>query len=339
MALDADLQSFHAEEVSSVSTNGGRISDNLITSGVVNNVWPNVLKAERTAGSRLARKIFDKLNDDSNDPLSAAQFLMDIPTAGEDWVVMSIGTATDTEASLSASARKYGVAYLTTDVAAGAGSCVVTVPDASLTTGNDQIFFDTDTIRLTTKPNPASATGLTEDIVIDGAPSVSGTDITITFATNTVNAYTVADGGRVSSVYDHASDIVASVDSPTVTSSAGTFDNSSYPIVGHNQATIDTVITLTFTDANNFTAASPQITGLASGNITTDYEPSNATWTNPYITIEFEAWGGTWAAGDTLVITTHSATVARWEERIVPAACASLANNKAVSAWNGESAA
>lgn len=338
MALDADLQTFKSAVVSNDNTNGGVLSINQVISGVAQNVFPNVLKAERTAGSTKYRKLFNKLNDDSNDALSGVQLYLDLPTPADDWITMFIGTAIDTQADIVGTERKYGAAYIKNDVTAGLSTVTVTVDNVSLTTGNDKVFADGDSIRITDKENPDSVSGNEEFLVIDGEPTVSSNDVTITTLTPFANSYTVVNSSRVSSVYDAPGDILAEVGILDITSTAGTYDDTTYLLVPNNQGTIDTTITLEFTDAANFTATSPDITGLPAGSTSVDYAPVNSDWTKVYCTMLATGWGGTFIAGDTVEIPLTSATIPFWEKRVVPALAAPLSNNRTVSAWNGESA-
>lgn len=339
MATDSDLQTYKSRVVAEDNTNGGRLSDNVVTSGLLNNVWPNVTKAKRDAGDTAYRKLFDKFNTNDNAALSGAELLLDLPTSGDDWVVMFLGTPTDTQADIIGSERKYGVAFISEDVVAATQTIKVTVDDTSLTTGNDQIFQVGDKIRPTSKPNPSSGTGLSEDLTI-ATISVADPVITITTVEVIQNSYAVADNSRVSSIYEVPSNIQAQATSVTVTSAGGTYDDTGYPILMNNQGAIDATFTLLFSDANNFTVTcdDPAVTGLASGSITADYAPQNAAWSNMYFKLQYLGLGGTFATGDTIEITTKSASIQRWEKKVTPAGCAPLANNKIVSAWNGETA-
>ncbi|MCK4815584.1 hypothetical protein KA005_07435, partial [bacterium] len=154
--LQTDLQYFHAEERSEAATNGGKISNDLITTGVLNNVWPNVSKAQRDAGHILHRKLFFKVNDDTDGTLTAPQVFIDLTTEGGDRIIAFVATSTDTQADITGSERKYGAAPLDADLAAASGPVTfdVVVEDISLATGTDAIFKVSDKIRLTDKVNP-----------------------------------------------------------------------------------------------------------------------------------------------------------------------------------------
>lgn len=335
--LQSDLQYFHAGERSANPTNGGKISNNLITTGVINNVWPNVSKAERDAGSTLHRKLFFKVNDDSDGTLSAPQLLIDLMTSGGDHIIAFAGTYTDTQADITGSERKYGAAPIKTDIAAASGPVTfdVVVEDVSLATGTDAIFKVSDKVRLTDKITPTAVSGNEETLTVTTVTNVD-TTVTITVSEDVANTYTVASGARVMSLWEPG-DIKTSYSDFTVTSTAGTYNDSSYPVILDNIGTYADDVTLTFTSATNFTATSANGYTYGSGNITTDFAPINADNTKPYFTLEALGFGGTFVSGDTITFTVVPAYVAQWFKRVVPTATGSLAGNYVRSAAIGES--
>ncbi len=336
--LDTDIKTYHSAEVSALVTNGGRMSVNQVTSGVVNNVWPHVPRAERLAGAILHRKLFDKAADDTDGTLLAAQKWIDRPTLGEDLIVAFAATQTDTQADITGNERKYGAAYIKTDIAAGVSTFVVTVEAAALASGTDAIFQDGDPIRLTDKLTPDAVAGNEEFLTISGVPTVVGLDVTITVAEVIANAYAVIDEARVMSIMDKG-DIACSVDTFVVTSAGdGAYDDTTYPVTCDNIGTVEDAITLEFTDATHFTVTGSSGIGYGSGDTATDFIPSNPDFTKPYFTLEFAGFSGVFAAGDTITWNIHPAAFAYWLRRTVPAGCASLANNKLTAVTAGESA-
>jgi len=341
--LNTDLKIYLPETVNDLATNGGRMSTNLVVSGVVQNVWPHVPRAERTSGSKKYRKLFCKVADDADGTLIAPQYWLDDVTAGDDWFTMFAGTMTDMLAAVTGwetgadTKRKYGVARLKTDAAAGSSTIVLQLESATLGTGSDIIAVAGDTIRITDKLDPTAVTG-NEEFLIISSVSVVDTEMTIVTTTALVNTYTTLALSRVSTVYEPG-DVAASSGVPVVTSAAGTVDNASYPPLLDNIGTIEQTVTLTFADASNFTAIS-DVAGvtLTSGNITTLYAPSNPGFTKPYFQLEVGFFGGTFTAGDTVVIAFHPAAIAVWEKRVVPAGAASQSNNKITLVMAGESA-
>lgn len=322
-----ELKFFHSEERSALSTNGGRLSTTEIISGALNNVWPHVLRAERTAGSTLYRKVALKVHQDGNGSLASTEFVLDGPTLGDDRIIMFAATATDTQAAITGSERIYCAGGLASPINAGSQTIVFAVKDAADAAGV-QVGDD---IRLTDKLTPASTTGNVEYHTV-ATKSVSGLNVTVTtedLITNAYAAWSSGSGGKVG-VIRAAGATIASHGTIVKTSTAGTFDNTTYPILFNNMGADEHTITLTFTDATHFTAASDRFGALATGIITSDYAPLHPTWSKPLLTIELEAWGGTWAGGDTLVIPLHACAAYNWEKRIVPAGCNPLSNNRVI---------
>jgi len=337
--IDSDLKFYLPTTVNDTTTNGGRMTATAVTSGVVQNVWPHVPKAERTNGSTKYRKLFAKVADDDDGTLISPQYWLDDVTAGDDWFCFFAGTFTDTQADIGGTERKYGVAPVTTNVTASSSTIVCTVEDSTLATGNDAIFADGDTVRLTDKVNPDDVSGNEEFLTISGAPSVSGSVITITVSETIANSYDTADSPRVMSIYE-PSDIECSSDSPVVTTAGdGDVDDNTYPPVLDNIGTIEQIITITFSDATNFTAVS-NVAGVAlsSGSKGTEWSPTNSDFSKPYITLNANFFTGTWASGDTCVIHTYPAAVPLWEKRVVPAGASPQTNNKITLVTAGEAA-
>lgn len=341
--LDSDIKSYHAAEVSSALTNGGRMSANQIISGVENNVFPHVSRAERLAGSVLHRKIFTKAADDTDGTMLNTWVWAERYLDAADWHVMFLGTQTDTQADITGSERKYGFAFLKNAITAGASTFTVTVHDASLASGTDAIFQNGDKVRLSDMATP-TGTGNEEFLTISGTPTVANTvEVTITVAETIANSYAafVATGpsGAFVVSYIVQGDIACSVANFTVTSAgSGAYDSGSYPVVTDNIGTVEDSVTVSFTDATHFTVTGSSGINYGSGVIGTDFSPTNADFTKPYFTLETAGFSGTWAWGDTITFDTHPAAFAKWLRRTVPASCPSLANNKVTPTIAAESA-
>lgn len=342
--LASELLLKKSKTVDETTNNGGLMDNNSsISSGVVNNVWPSVFKAERLAGSTKYRKVFLKVANDNDEVFYAPQFWLDIVTPGDDWVLFFPGTQTDTQADITGDEDCYGCASLKTNVSAGAGSIVIVLENSTLGTGEaDEIFRDGDTIRITNKDTPSSVTGTEEIHVIDGAPVLVDDELTITLTGTLANDYNTDDntyGTRVMSVYEPG-DIETSYTGFTVTTAGdGDYDDTTYPVILDNIGTINQTVTLTFTDATNFTVASnvPGIT-LSGGSTSSDYAPTNPDVSKPYFTLDKDGFSGTWANGDTLVFSTVPASVPIWQKRVIPAGASSLTGNKTTIVFSGESA-
>ena len=333
--LAAELKFYHALEVSTAGTNGGRMSANEIISGVVNNVWPHVLQAERTAGSTTWRKIFAKNSNDNDETFLSADLFNDKPTAAGDYIVLFAGTQTDTQTDVSGgSPRLYGGAALKSDVSSGGSTVVVDVEDAAQT----GMFQNGDKIRLSDMADPLAGTGNEELLTISGAPTVSGTEVTITVAETIANAYTVAGGGHVSSLY-HVGDVKCAFDNWAETcAGSGTYDEAANPPIMDNIGTAYQTWTLTFTDATHYTVSGDTVGSVGSGDTSTDFAPVNSDFSKPWFKLEAAGFAGTWAGSDTIVFKTHPAAAPIWLKRVVPAGTSSLANNRNITAFMGESA-
>ena len=335
--LSSEIEFYESAVMDDTASNGGLMSATKLTSGVSQNVWPNVLKAERDAGSTKYRKVFVKVSNDDDLTLISPMFWLDNPTDGDDWMAMFVGTQTDTQSGIS-SPRLYGCAVLNADVSSGSGTLTVNVEDSTLAS---EIFKDGDKVRLTDMDTPTSTTGNEEYLTITGAPTVAnGTEVTMSFTTNTTNSYTVAGGGRVMSIYEGA-DIECATTNWTETSASGTYDEATYPLILDNLGTVQEDWTLEFTDDNGaFTIKKADGTSVGSWDKDDagPAAPLNSDFSKPYFTLEFAGFSGTWVTGDTITWTTSPASQGIWEKRVVPANCASLSGNSILLAVSGESA-
>lgn len=324
------------------SKTNGRMSDNLITSGVVQNLLPHVSSSQRASGYFDYYKVWWHVADDDGVGVDPEMY-WDYPTLSDDDYIMlfdmddrdaiadltGYATGNDTE-------RKYGTAYLAADITAGDLTFDVEVKNANLASGNDAIFADGDTIKITDKTLDTSLTGNEETHTINGDPVVAsdGVTITLTIADSGgfANSYT-ADGStiRVRSILEPTSDMETSYTSFTVTTAGdGDYDDTTYPLTLDNIGTVDEDWTITFTDATHFRLDGDSLgTGVATGDTSTDFSPSNSGRSRPYFTLDKLGFSGTWTAGDTITFTTKPSAKGIGIKRVVPAGSGSLANNKA----------
>lgn len=316
--------------------NGGRMAFGQIVSGVKNNLFPDVSLAERNAGSVKWRKAFIHVASPVNLALLDARVFIDAPTPGGDFVLFHPGTQTDTEDQVAG--RPYGVGPLAATVAAGAALVPVDCEHAAQFAAL-QPFRVGDLIRVSDRPSTGGA-GNEEWVTIAaidyGSGGGSTMDITVTPALQ--NAYDTEDT-VVSSVFQ-VGNVVSSADAIQVTSAGGVFETA---IPGNlavpSRGAVEETWTLTFTDATNFTASGTVAGALAlGGSVAADYGPVNPATGNPYFTIKGTAWGGSFAANDTVRFSTHPASIPIWYRREVPAGTATLANDVASLAIHGESA-
>jgi hypothetical protein len=155
--------------------------------------------------------------------------------------------------------------------------------------------------------------------------SYSGNTVTVSLTDAVANAYAIANTYAAGCIY--VDEVKPTSDTWAETSTSGTYDESTYPVTLFNDGTEEDSITLTFTDATNFTASGANAGSLGSGSISADFSPTNPDTGQPYFTIASAGWGGTWASGDTVTFNTHPCAVPVWWREIVPASTAAQANN------------
>ena len=323
----SDLQFYYPSTINDGDTNGGRLSHLPITSGAVENVFPNVPKAERLAGSTKYRKVFAKVHSDNSDTVYYPKLYLFAPTPAGDMVHFVPSTQRGTKADLTGLEDKYGAATL---VSQSTTTLVVDVEDSSLT----GIFRASDEIIITNKATPTSTTGNEETRTIVSIDSVVGARITMTISSALANVY--AAGSKVASIYPGTTPLACTVSNWVETSSAGTYDEGGYPVIMNNRGTIEQTWTVTFLTASTFTVTGDTVGSVGSGGISADFVPNNANFSKPYFTLEAAGFGGTWAQNDTIVFQTHPITVPVFEIRNVPANTVSFSSNLATLVFTCE---
>ena len=325
----SDFKFRPAAAVNDTGSNGGRMGDSEIADNVKNNVWPDVAQSERTAGSTKYRKVFCHVANDDDITLTDVKLFVENYTPGEDSITIFAATQEDTQASVTGSERQYGAGQLDATVSAGVTSIDVLTEGVAL-----GVFVNGDTIRISDKTD-IDAAGSAEYLTINAAVTYSGDVATISFTPALSNGYAAA-ATRVASILDHA-DVVASV-SAWVESSvgSGTYDETTYPLVMDHIGSVRQAWTLTFTSATAFGVVGDTLGSVGTGDTSgPDFSPNNPVRSNPYFTLAFAGWAGTWANGDTITFTTDAAAAVAWEKRIIPAGAASLSGNSAVLAIDG----
>lgn len=331
---NTELLLYKAAEMSDASTNGGRMSANVITTAVKGNVWSDVSQSERIVGSNKFRKVFPKVANDADLTLSNPKLFIEAQTGADDRVNFFVGTQTDQQTDITGSERLYGGA--TANAMIGIGAATIDVLQEN---GADVIFADGDTIRISDKTDINDVGGSEEFVTIDtgGVSAPTGDVRTLTIvAPGPLNAYASGLGTKVSSVYE-PTDIVSAFSSFVITSSLGTYVTGGNLIVD-NIGGIQQDWTLTFTSATAFDLTGDTLGAVASGNISSTFAPNNTDFTKPYFSMNSAGWGGTYVGGDTITFTTTPASVPIWLERTVPAGAASFSANSVVPALQGESA-
>lgn len=336
--LSTELNAYRAAVHSDAATNGGRLTNTEIVSGVKNNVWPDVPQADLTAGVTASyRKIFLKVDNAENIALQNAQAYIENFTPGEDRVLLFPGTATDIQSDIS-SPRLYGCgALVNADITAGVTTSIDVTTEVD---GGDGIFQDGDTIRISDKADINAGTGTAEFATISGTPTYTGSIATITLAAAVTSSYTVANGTRVSSVLPSTT-VGATHTTPSVDVGTGTVDDTNNPIIDANIGSVDDGWTLEFTSTQNYTITrdNPNPGDVAhSGTTVTPATPQNSDTGTIYFTIPVLFWNGSWAQNDRVTFTTTSATLPVWEKRVIPPGTESLTANSVKLVLQGESA-
>ncbi|MBF0273478.1 MAG: hypothetical protein HQL98_15625 [Magnetococcales bacterium] len=340
--LDTDLKLKKSVAVHDGDGNGGRMGGAAaeVTTGVKNNMLPDIPHAERMGGFTRYRKFFVHVAPASNLALAEASLCIERHTPGDDVVVMMAGTQTDLQVDAATYTRHYGCAPLNANVSSGATSITVNVEPGNGAGGGREIFKSGDQIRITNRATIDSVTGSEEVVRLadTGGVGWSGTVATLTLASgqSLANAYVAADT-RVSSLLE-SGDVAATVSGWGESSVAGTFDETLHPVVASNRGTILQTWTVTFTSATAYGVTGNTIGSVGAGATTANFSPTNTDQSAPYFTLPSAGFGGTWAAGETLTFTTHPATIPFWLKHVGPAGANSYSGNAVTVAVFGQSA-
>ena len=158
---------------------------------------------------------------------------------------------------------------------------------------------------------------------------------TVYLETALSNAYAVANTFGGGCVYED--EVASTTDSWVETSASGTYDETTYPVVPHNDGAEEDTITLTFTAPTTFSAAGTNLGSLGTGFlISADLAPTNPETGVVLFTLDKDGWGGSWLSGDTVVFSLHPAAKAIWLKEVVPASTAQESNNLLVLGWYSE---
>ncbi|MBF0349200.1 MAG: hypothetical protein HQL81_16150 [Magnetococcales bacterium] len=337
-----------SQVISDTSSNGGRMSEVEVASGVKNNLWPDVPGSERTNGSTKFRKVFVKVASPDNLKLIDARIFVETPTPGGDRVVLftTANGQTDTQADVASLVTLfYGSGQLNADVNAGATTVTVIVEDQT-----DWMFNPNQLIRISNKISVDDPSGTEEFLRIKNDASGvnwNGNLATLTLADGTTlaNAYQTTNT-RVAPVIE-AGELWARTDNWALSSPAGTVagwnGSGTIPDTLTGSRMVDAIAgieqtwTITFTNATTFACVGDTVGSVGGGTTTAEFAPTHATWSRPYFTLPASLWGGTWAAGNVLTFRTHPAVFPVWEKRITPPNTGSLSGNEVIIGISAES--
>ncbi|MBI5920922.1 MAG: hypothetical protein HY847_04635 [Betaproteobacteria bacterium] len=312
--------------------NGGRMAYATIVSGVKNNLFGDVSQAERTAGSVRRRKAFVHINSSQDIALMSARLFLDALTPAADYVTFSVGTPTDTEDQIAG--RDYGIGTLYAPSAAG-DSQIQVVCEHNGDYATLQPFQADDTLRVADRAVTGGSGN--EEFVAILAVTYGPDYATIEFEPALAFAYGTANT-LVSSVCEIA-EVAGGLSNIAITSAAGTLTTTGGNLTAHNRGAIAEQWTITFTSPTAFTVAGVVTGALATaGSRSADYSPLNPATGTAYFTLKSAAFGGTWAADDTVSFETAPAAIPVWYRRRVPAGSGSFANDFCSLAIVGESA-
>ncbi len=315
--LDADFKARYPVNVTNTAAHGGRMDTVQIVSGIGENVFINKSSADRAAGVIEYEKVFAHAADDADASLVVARAFLGKITEGDDWCTIWSGTQEDTLADITGwetgadSKTKYGVAAVTTDVAASSRTIKVTVKNAKLlAAGSDTILRVGGLIRLADDSN-------SEFLTIDSLSELA-LEITITTTTDISRDYTTAANSRLSSVLEIGT-ITTSFDGVSHTGGAD-YNTTGFAPLLDNVGTMEEVLLFTFGDATNFSVVGDSLGALGSGTVGADFVITNAALSKPMATFYATGWDGlTIAGGDTFSVTLHPAAAPIWEKRETPA--------------------
>ncbi|MBF0283584.1 MAG: hypothetical protein HQL51_03900 [Magnetococcales bacterium] len=303
------------------SQNGGVMAGTgKIVTNVMENLFPNISNSERSSGSGKRRKVFAKIE---TDPLIAAlngKVFIDKLSSGDDYFLLHFtGSQIDVESDLS-NPRHYGIGTLKTDVAVGATSLTVVLEHAGAE--SLQPFKANDALYIAAKES-YNSNGNAEFVTVSATEvNYSNGEASILLAAGTKFAWSA--GANVASVIT-VSEVKPTAADFIVTSAAGTF-TSTGNVTLNGFATIHQTWTLTITDGatGSFRLDGDTLgSGVATGNIGSDFAPNNGDFSKPFFTLAAAGWGGSWATNDTLEFSTDPAALPFWVKRVVPAGAAS----------------
>jgi len=316
----SDIKFYKAVNNNDTAANGGRISSTEIVDNSLNNGFPNVSSAERVAGLTRYRKEFMRNENTGDLALYSGEIRIGTKSNSDDYFQLKSGNDTDQQSDAEGYSDWCGTGLLANAYGSGESSIEVEFDTPSGIWDGAPIHIDDGSNEL--------------DTSVVGAPSWVGNTATITISGELGSNYSALTT-VISTIVDLGT-IQTATGSWVEISSAGTFDESTYPVTTYNVGTVTDSWTLTFSDATNFSVTGTNTGSVGSGDLNTDFQPANGS--SYYFLIDKDGWGGSWAAGDTVTFTTTHAGKGFWVKEVVPAGIASYSNNTVTLDWRGESA-
>jgi hypothetical protein len=338
---DGEITFRQAKINNDTSANGGWASGTLVAQ-----VFPNVEVAERAAGLTRWRKIFVHIANAANTEFRyPGAVLLRLPE-GDDTVVWTPATHTNTQGDLTGSETLYGAGYLDAAVLAGGTSLSVATEDGAIT-----IFRPGDKILIARFETVGGALTMTavETAVIDagGVSGVGGVK-TLTLTAGLSAGYSstkVTDGnGRltayaiVGSRYEWPDSALAETENFAVSSAGGSYNIGSYPIILDGRGTVYQNWTLAFTSGTAFTVTGDTLGLIGSGNISGNTAPTNPDFSAPYFTLNAAGFSGTFATGNSVTFRTVPAMLPIFVKQVVPVGAAPFSDDRWRLRVDGQSA-
>jgi hypothetical protein len=325
--LTSDVKWKSSLTVNDTPANGGRMVQTVIASGVKNNLFPDVPKAERDAGSVKYRKVFIDVGNIDNHALVDARVFVDVPTNGQDGVHILAATFSDTQSDINGTYKEYAAATVSESTTNDTTNIKVTLDVAG-----SQPFAIGDHVRITTR-TAVDAAGF-EGYFTLTAVSYTGADSATLTINNPVGAILPELGARVANLI-MLSEVKAGHVNLVKTSASGHFDADFLTI--YSLGAVHQTVSLTFTSETAYSVQGDVSGVIGNGTVGAAFEPLNPATSTEMMRIEPQAWSGTWAAGDSLTFEMRPAAIPLWYKRIVPAGATEVAGNNVVVGLIGES--
>lgn len=321
------------------SLNGGYRSYTEIPQSAEENLFNHIFTSQRELGDCQVRFAYVCNFNPSRVPAKGMRAWIHNETDADDYVYQIVMPQGAKETDITGTEDIYTVGLLKNDLAVGATSLTVTVPSTadSDTYSRDlrTAFRNGEKIIISEKDRPDSSTGVALVVTINSEPTLATDEATFSFTPAATSAFTAANGVTVSSFPEEA-EIVASLGTINVTSSAGTVDEN-YLLLD-NPSTIEDTFTFTFTSATTFTCSGVRSGNLVSGSTLSTYTPPNPAKNNePLMNIEPGFWGGTFAIGDQVEIPTKDSSFNCAFIRVTPAGSDPFSTNRCTVAVRCES--
>lgn len=329
MPINANhVQFFKAQVNDDTENNGGFITNEVVASGVKNNIFPDASKYERENGSTKFRKVFLGLrNPDNTEAIDLKLFIMR-PTQANDAVVMVENDKYDSQYSINEFSRRWGAGQMAAAASIGETSITVTPEQAIY-----QVFQVDDTIAITTRSDTDPSAPLDFYKIVTIADSAGNKVLTLN--RGLVNA--MPAGAVVSScVYlPTLGSKVSFEGNAIITTATGTFDLSK--IITNNAGSFDKYFTISPIDATNYNVVDDDSNlVIGSGSTLSSFSPINAATNQPFFTIPPEAFTGN--LSEEIDFELYSASHPIFLQRIIPAGTDYAAGNSVILAVELESA-